>query len=115
KSASPQAQSDEVITMAIANGAMQYKVEYAKGKSAAYTAAFNDAKWQDVRGETEGGVAALTLVKVNDRLHYWVTRSKDGQFAGLIHRNLADDGKSFTSVFVGTDGYVQYVRVFDKQ
>ena len=119
KIAVPQPQSHELITMRITDGTMQYRVEYGQGNdrntAATYTAKFNDAKWQDIRGEIEGGLGALTLVKINDRLHYWVTRTKDGQFGGLIHRRMADDGKSFASIRLGTDGYVQYVRVFEKQ
>jgi hypothetical protein len=115
KSAAPQAQSSELITISIADGTMKYRVEYAQGKAASYTAKFNDAKWQDIQGDAEGGLSALTLVKINDRLHYWVTRTKDGQFGGLVQRRLADDGKSFTSTRVGSDGYVHYVRVFEKQ
>jgi hypothetical protein len=115
KSAAPQAQSSELITIAIADGTMKYRVEYAQGKAASYTARFNDAKWQDIQGEAEGGLSALTLVRINDRLHYWVTRMKDGQFGGLVQRRLADDGKTFTSTRVGSDGYVHYVRVFEKQ
>lgn len=114
KRAAARAPSSELITMRIADGTMQYKVD-AGGKSASYTAKFNDAKWQDVRGEAEDGVAAATLVKVNDRLHYWVTRTKDAQFAGLIQRRVAPDGKSITSVRIGTDGYVHHVRVYEKQ
>jgi hypothetical protein len=110
-----QPQSQELITMRIAGGAVDYRVDYGGGRTAAYKAAFNDAKWQDVRGEAEGNVTALTLVKINDRLHYWVTRTKDGQFAGVVQRSLAADGKSFTSIGLGPDGYVQYVRVFEKQ
>ena len=119
KIAVPQAQSHELITIAIANDTMQYKVEYAqrneRHKTASYTATFNDAKWQDVRGEGEGGLSALTLVRINDRLHYWVTRTKDGQFGGLVQRRMAEDGKTFTSLRLGSDGYVQYVRVFERQ
>lgn len=115
KRATPQAQSAELMTMRVADGTMQYKVEYAGGKTASYTAKFNDAKWQDVRGDAEDGIAAVTLVKINERLHYWVTRTKDAQFAGLIQRRVAADGKSITSVRIGTDGYVHYVRVFEKQ
>lgn len=115
KRATPQTQSQELITMRVAGGAVDYRVDYGGGRTAAYKAAFNDAKWQDVRGEAEGGVSALTLVKINDRLHYWVTRTKDGQFAGVIQRRMAADGKSFTSMGLGRDGYVQYVRVFDRQ
>ena len=119
KLAEPLPQSHEVITMSITDGAMQYRVEHRLGndrnETATYTAKFNDARWQDIRGEAEGGIAAVTLVRINDRVHYWVTRTKDGQFDGLISRRLADDGRSFTSIRLGTDGYVQYVRVFDKQ
>ena len=118
KSASPRAMAHEVITMRIASGTMDYRVEYEEAdhgrKTATYRAQFNDAAWEDIRGEAEGGLSALTLVKIDDRLHYWVTRTKDGAFGGLIQRRLADDGRSFTSVSLGSDGYVQYVRVYEK-
>ena len=119
KVAEPQPQSFELITMSIANDTMDYKVEYARAnerhRKANYTARYNDARWQDIHGDPDGPLSTLTLVKTNDRTHYWVTRGKDGQFAGLVVRQMAEDGKSFTSVGLGGDGYVQYVRVFDKQ
>jgi len=119
KVADPQAQSFELITMSITNDTMDYKVEYARAnerhRKANYTAKYNDARWQDIHGDPDGPLSTLTLVKTNDRTHYWVTRGKDGQFAGLVVRQMAEDGKSFTSVGLGGDGYVQYVRVFEKQ
>jgi hypothetical protein len=119
KVAEPQAQSFELITMSIANDTMDYKVEYARAnerhKKANYTAKYNDARWQDIHGDPDGAMSTLTLVKPNDRTHYWVTRGKDGQFAGLVVRQMAEDGKSFTSVGLSDDGWVQYVRVFEKQ
>ena len=104
-----------LLTMRVVDGSMEYRAEYGGGKAAIRTAKFNDATWQNVGGEAEDGIASVTLVKVNDRLHYWVTRAKDGQFAGLIQNRMAADGRSLTSVRIGTDGYVQYVRVFEKQ
>jgi len=119
KVAEPQPQSFELITMSIANDTLDYKVEYARAnerhRKANYTARYNDARWQDIHGDPDGPLSTLTLVKTSDRTHYWVTRGKDGQFAGLVVRQIAEDGKSFTSVGLGGDGYVQYVRVFDKQ
>jgi hypothetical protein len=119
KVAEPQPQSFELITMSVTNDTMDYKVEYARAnerhRKANYTARYNDARWQDIHGDPDGPLSTLTLVKTNDRTHYWVTRGKDGQFAGLVVRQMAEDGKSFTSVGLGGDGYVQYVRVFDKQ
>lgn len=119
KAASPQQQSYELITMTIANDTMEYSVEYARGKErhkkASYTAKFNDARWQDINGAADEAFSTATLVKTTDRIHSWVTRGKDGQFAGLILRRMAEDARSFTSVGLGGDGYVQYVRVFDKQ
>jgi hypothetical protein len=32
-----------------------------------------------------------------------------------VQRRMAEDGKSFTSVRLGSDGYVHYVRVYEKQ
>ncbi len=119
KVAEPQPQSYELITMMVTNDSVDYKVEYARAnerhKKANYTAKYNDARWQDIHGEADGPLSTLTLVKTNERTHYWVTRSKDGQFAGVVVRQMAEDGKSFISVGLSGDGYVQYVRVFDKQ
>ena len=119
KVAEPQPQSYELITMMVTNDSVDYKVEYARAnerhKKANYTAKYNDARWQDIHGEADGPLSTLTLVKTNERSHYWVTRSKDGQFAGVVVRQMAEDGKSFISVGLSGDGYVQYVRVFDKQ
>ncbi len=119
KIATPQPRSFELVTMKVADGTMDCSVEYARAneahKKASYTAKYNDAKWQDVRGGADGSFSSLTLVKSTDRIRYLVTRAQDGQFAGVILNTLAEDGRSFTSVGLGVDGYVQYVRVFEKQ
>jgi hypothetical protein len=119
KIATPQPQAFELATIKVADTTMDYSVEYARGnephKKANFTAKYNDAKWREIQGTADGAYASLTLVKSTDRIRYMVTRAKDGQFAGIILNKLADDGRSFTSVGFGGDGYVQYVRVFEKQ
>jgi len=119
KIATPQPQSFEVVTIKVADSTMDYSVEYARAnephQKAHFNAKYNDAKWQEIHGAAPGAYASLTLVKSADRIRYLVTRGKDGQFAGLILHKMADDGRTFTSVGVGGDGYVQYVRVFEKQ
>ena len=119
KIAAPQPQSFELVTIKAADNTMDYSVEYAQAnephKKTHFNAKYNDAKWQEVHGAAPGAYASLTLVKSADRIRYLVTRGKDGQFAGIILHKMADDGRSFTSVGVAGDGYVQYVRVFEKQ
>ena len=119
KVVTPQPQSFELVTMKVTNDTMEYSAEYARGneqhKKASYTAKYNDAKWQDLRGAADAAFSSLTLVKGTDRILYWVTRGKDGQFAGVILHKMAEDGKAFVTVGLGSDGYVQYVRVFEKQ
>jgi hypothetical protein len=118
KAGTPQPQSFALVTIKASDETVDYSVEYARGKEAhkkaSYTAKYNDAKWQDVRG-TSDGFSSLTLVKSTDRIRYSVTRGHDGQFAGLIYYTIAEDGRSLTSAGLSPDGYVQYVRVFDKQ
>lgn len=115
----PEPQSVGVITMTVTSGTVDYRVEHGQGtappKRATYTAAYNAATWQPVQGAPDGAYAAVTLVKINDRQHSWVTRTRDGQFAGVVLRKMAQDSRSFTSIGIGTDGYVRYVRVFEKQ
>lgn len=115
----PEPQAHGLITMTIAGETLQYRVEHGTGTGqpgrASYTASYNDAKWQPVQGTPERRFASVTLVKINDRQHYWVMRTQQGQFAGLTLRRMADDGRSFSSVGIDPDGYVQYVRVFEKQ
>ena len=119
KIATPHPQSFELATIKVTDATMDYSAEYARAneprKKANFTAKYNDAKWQEIHGTADGAQTSLTLVKSTDRIRYMVTRGKDGQFAGLIMHKLADDGRSFTSVALGSDGYVHYVRVFEKQ
>lgn len=119
KRATPEPLTQGRLTIKVANGRMDYQVEHGSGggqpKKATYGATFNDAKWQGVQGTADGPFTSVTLVKIHDRLHYWVTRDKDGGFAGLLLRKLTEDGMTLTAVAIGPDGYVQYVRVFDKQ
>ena len=93
--------------MKVMNDTMEYSAEYARGneqhKKASYTAKYNDAKWQDLRGAADAAFSSLTLVKSTDRIHYWVTRGKDGQFAGVILNKMAEDGRSFVTVGLGSD------------
>lgn len=119
KRPAPEPLSHGVITIKVTGSAMDYQVEHGTGtgqpRKASVAASFNDATWQAMQGAPEGGFSTATLVKINERQHYWVTRGADGNFAGLMLRRLADDGRSLTAVGIGPDGYVQYVRVFDKQ
>ena len=109
--------SAEIITTKITNGVMDCTLESTRGseppRKATYTARYNDPKWADARNFD--GFSQLRLVKINDRLHYWLMRRSDGQAAGLVMRRMADDGKSFTTVSLGLDGNVQDTRVYEKK
>jgi hypothetical protein len=118
KRAEPAPQTHGLITMKVDNGTMEYRVEHAASggppQRASYSASYNDARWRSVQGTPDGPFSEVTLVRIHDRLHYWVTR-QGGQFAGLALRRLAEDGRTLTSVGIGADGRVQYVRVYVRQ
>ena len=109
--------STEILTARVANGVMTSTVESTTAgqpaRKATYTAKYNDSQWAEARGFD--GFAQLKLVKLTDRLHYWVMRRSDGQAAGVVMRRMAEDGKSFTAVALGLDGNIQSTREYEKQ
>lgn len=109
--------STEVFTARVANGVMTCTLESTTAgqpaRNATYTAKYNDSQWADARGFD--GFSQLKLVRLTERLHYWVMRKSDGQAAGLVMRRMAEDGKSFTTVALGLDGNIQSTREYEKQ
>ena len=109
--------SSEIVTARVANGVMDCTLESTAAsqpaRKATYTARYNDSKWAEAKNFD--GFQQLKLVRIHDRLHYWVMRRSDGQAAGLVMQRMAEDGKSFTAVALGLDGNVQSTRVYEKQ
>ena len=109
--------SSEIVTARVVDGVMDCTLESTTAgqpaRKATYRARYNDSTWAEAKNFD--GFQQLKLVKVNDRLHYWVLRRNDGRAAGLAMQRMAEDGKSFTAVALGLDGNVQSTRVYEKQ
>jgi hypothetical protein len=109
--------SAELLTIRVANGTLDYVVESSSGdrpaRKSTFAARYNDTTWAEARNFDR--FAQLKVVKVTDRLHYWVLRGSNGRAAGLVMHRMAEDGKSFAAVTLGLDGNVEGTRVYDKQ
>jgi hypothetical protein len=119
KVATPSPQSFGLLSIKSGGVVRDYALEFARAgephRKLSYAAKYNDATWQMIQGAGDIISASVTLVKITDHIHYVVARDKDQQFAGVVLHRMAEDGKSFNSVGIGPDGYVHFVRVFDRQ
>jgi hypothetical protein len=59
-------------------------------------------------------LAHVSVVRVSDRFQYRIARTVDGTPSHIMSRQLADDGMSYVSTVVGTDGVPVIIRVFDR-
>ena len=80
---------------------------------AAAVAAFVDRIRSRVKDFRVGAAYGLVrTVYVDERTHYRVSRSEAGNAEYIMQRRLADDGQSYLSTVLRTDGIVSIVRRF---
>lgn len=59
-------------------------------------------------------LSLVVLVKIDETLHYRLSKNLDGTPGYVLQRRLDDDGRRFTSTIFMADGTVPIVKVFDK-
>lgn len=101
----------EVISFDIGDdGVQHYKVEIQTSKDTPmrqgwYDSKYNDSKFVPYEGTVYDtpGMEVMT-VKVDERTHYRIARTRGGEARYVMMRRLADDGQSYISVGLTTDG-----------
>jgi hypothetical protein len=56
----------------------------------------------------------VMTVKVDDRTHYRIARTRDGEAQYILMRRLSDDGTSYISAGLTTDGKPGLYRWMDR-
>ena len=111
----------EVISFKIGDdGVQHYQVEIQSSEDAPMRKGWYDSKYNDdtfvpyngtVYGEP--GMEVMT-VKVDDRTHYRIARTRDGEARYVMMRRLSDDGMSYISAGIMTDGKPGLYRWMDR-
>jgi hypothetical protein len=101
----------EVIAFDIGDdGVQHYKVEIQSSKDSPmrhgrYASKYNDGKFVPYEGTvSEPPGTEVTTIKVDDRTHYRIARTRNGEARYVMMRRLAEDGQSYISVGLTTDG-----------
>ena len=82
-----------------------------------YSVKFNDDEWVHYENYIPGNYrdAELLTVKVDNRTHYRIARTKStGEAAYILMRRMADDGQSYSATLLTPDGDITLIRVFER-
>ena len=111
----------EVISFKIGDdGVQHYQVEIQRSEDVRMQKGWYDSKYNEdtfvpyngtVYGEP--GMEVMT-VKVDDRTHYRIARTRDGEARYVMMRRLSDDGMSYITAGITTDGKPGLYRWMDR-
>lgn len=112
----------EIITFEIGDdGVQHYRVEIRSSEDAPLRRGWYDSKYDEARfAPYEGtvyppdaGMEVMT-VKVDDRTHYRIARTREGEARYVMMRRLSDDGRSYISAGLRIDGTPGLYRWMDR-
>lgn len=70
--------------------------------------------WVPYTNAGTGKPTYVVTIKVDDRTHYRIARDVNGAAVNVLMRRLSEDGKSYQSYGMTTDGIVTVWRYFDR-
>lgn len=102
----------EIISFEIGDdGVQHYRVEIQSSEDEPlrkgwYDSKYNEAKFVPYNGTVypEGAGAEVMTVKVDERTHYRIARTREGEALYVMMRRLSEDGQSYISAGLRTDG-----------
>ncbi len=112
----------EIITFEIGDdGVQHYQVEIRSSEDAPlrrgwYDSKYNEARFAPYEGTVyppDAGMEVMT-VKVDDRTHYRIARTREGEARYVMMRRLSDDGRSYISAGLRIDGAPGLYRWMDR-
>ena len=112
----------EIITFNIGDDDVQhYQVEIQSSEDAPmrkgwYGSKYNENKFVPYNGSVypSGGGMEVMTVKVDDRTHYRIARTRGGEARYVMMRHLSEDGQSYISTGIKIDGQPDMYRWMDR-
>tara|TARA_B100001123_G_scaffold401666_1_gene488598 strand:+ start:10029 stop:10532 length:504 start_codon:yes stop_codon:yes gene_type:complete len=113
----------EIITFNIADDDIQhYRVEIQSSDDAPLRKGFYDSKYNEDKFvpyngtvyPADGGMEVMT-VKADDRTHYRIARTEEGEARYVMMRRLSEDGKSYISAGLTIDGQPGLYRWMERK
>ena len=112
----------EIIQITVEDDVQTYRVRSMGARSttdshSGYSVKFNDDVWVHYENYIPGNYrdAELLTVKVDNRTHYRIARTKStGEAAYILMRRMADDGQSYSATLLTPDGDITLIRVFER-
>ena len=113
----------EIISFRIGDDDVQhYQVEIQSSDDAPMREGWYDSKYNEPRFvpyngtvyPDDGGMEVMT-VKVDDRTHYRIARTREGEARYVMMRRLSDDGQAYMSAGLTIDGKPGLYRWMERQ
>jgi hypothetical protein len=112
----------EIISITVEDGVQTYRVRSMGARStvdshSGYSVKYNDDTWVHYENFIPGNHrdAELLTVKVDDRTHYRIARTRStGEADYILMRRMAEDGQSYASTLLNVEGEITLIRVFER-
>ena len=113
----------EIINFSISDDDVQhYRVEIQSTDDAPLRKGFYDSKYNEDKFvpyngtvySADAGMEVMT-VKADERTHYRIARTQEGEARYVMMRRLSEDGKSYISAGLRTDGQPGLYRWMERQ
>ena len=112
----------EIIRIEVKDGVQTYRVQSMGARSttdsqSGYSVKYNGDTWVPYENYIPGNYrdAELLTIKVDDRTHYRIARTRStGEAAYILMRRMAEDGQSYASTLLTADGEITLIRVFER-
>ena len=112
----------EIIRISVEDGVQTYRVRSMGARStvdshSGYSVEYNGDEWVHYQNFIPGNFRdqELLTVKVDDRTHYRIARTKStGEALYILMRRMEEDGQSYSATLFNVDGEITLIRVFDR-
>ena len=110
----------EVISFDVTDGVQHYRVEVQSRddtprRRMGYDSKYNDGKFVPYTNYGTGEVNGyVTTVKVDDRTHYRIARTVDGEAQYVLMRQVTENGKAYIAASLSVSGEPGAYRWMDK-
>lgn len=112
----------EIIRISVEDGVQTYRVRSMGARTnvdshSGYSVGYNDDEWVHYQNYIPGNFRdqELLTVKVDDRTHYRIARTRStGEALYILMRRMAEDHQSYAATLLNVDGEITLIRVFER-